>query len=96
MPIFVHLCKGTPEGFKTLKDLPGRWTDVKKRVQEAGGKILGAYALMGRYDYLLITDLPDVKAALSGVLKTAMKGTVTFETLGALPLDEFVKLVKEL
>lgn len=96
MPVFVHLCKGTPEGFKTVKDLPGRWADAKKAIQEAGGKILGAYALTGRYDYLLITDLPDLKVALAGVIKVAMKGTVTFETLSALPMDEFVKLVKGL
>lgn len=96
MAVFISLCKGTPEGYKDIKGLPKRWDDLKANVKAAGGRVIGAYAVTGRYDYVLILDLPDVQKGLEVILKALQKGTVTFETLSAVPIDEFVKIVKGL
>lgn len=96
MATFVHLIKGTPEGFKNIKGLGGRWADLKKSVERAGGKVLAAYALIGRYDYLVISELPGNDAALSVILTAALKGTASYETLPAVPVEDFIKLVEKL
>jgi uncharacterized protein with GYD domain len=95
MPIYVTLFKSTAEGTKLLKESGQQIEEGKKAIQAAGGKILNAYALLGRYDFIYITEFPDQKSALKVLLKTAMKGRVAPENLVAIPLDEFIQAVKE-
>jgi uncharacterized protein with GYD domain len=95
MPIYVSLFKSTAEGTKGLKETKRYLEEGEKDVREAGGKILAAYALMGRYDYIYITEFPDQRSALKALFRTALKGRVAPETLVAIPLEEFLDSVKE-
>jgi uncharacterized protein with GYD domain len=95
MPIYVSLFKSTAEGTKGLKDTKRYFEEGEKDVREAGGKILAAYALMGQYDFIYITEFPDQKSALKVLFRTALKGRVAPETLVAVPLEEFLQSVKE-
>jgi uncharacterized protein with GYD domain len=95
MPIYVTLFKSTAEGTKLLKESGQQIEEGKKAIQAAGGKILNAYALLGRYDFIYITEFPDQKSALKVLLKTAMKGRVAPENLVAIPLEEFLQAVKD-
>jgi uncharacterized protein with GYD domain len=95
MPIYVTLFRSTAEGTKGLKESQRYMEEAQKEIHEAGGKIINAYALLGRYDFIYITEFPDQKSALKVLLKTAMKGRVAPENLVAIPLDEFLQAVKE-
>jgi len=95
MPIYVTLFRSTAEGTKELKESQRYIEEGKKEIQAAGGKILNAYALLGKYDFLYITEFPDQKSALKVLIKTAMKGRVASENLVAIPLEEFLQAVKE-
>lgn len=95
MPIYVTLFRSTAEGAKGLKETQRYFEEGKKDVQEAGGKIIAAYALLGRYDYIYITEFPDQRSALKSLFRTAAKGRVSPETLVAIPLEEFLQSVKE-
>lgn len=95
MPIYVTLFKSTAEGTKGLKDTQRYLQEGEKEIGEAGGKILSAYALLGRYDFIYITEFPDQKSALKVLFKTAMKGRVSPENLVAIPLEEFLQAIKE-
>jgi uncharacterized protein with GYD domain len=95
MPIYVTLFKSTAEGTKELKESQRYMEEAKKEISEAGGKIINAYALLGRYDFIYITEFPDQKKALKVLFKTAMKGRVAPENLVAIPLEEFLQAVKE-
>ncbi len=95
MPIYVSLFRSTEEGTKGLKETKRYLEEGEKDVREAGGKILAAYALMGRYDYIYITEFPDQKSALKVLFRTALKGRVAPETLVAIPLEEFLQSVRE-
>ncbi len=95
MPTYVSLFKSTAEGTKGLKETKRYLEEGEKDVRDAGGKILAAYALMGRYDYIYITEFPNQKAALKSLFRTALKGRVAPETLVAIPLEEFLESVKE-
>ncbi len=96
MPTYISLLKMTPEGARDIKGMPGRYEDARKNLEKAGGKLVGAYAVMGEYDYVLIADLPDDDAAVSLALKVAQRGTVSTQTLRAIPMEEFVQLVNRL
>ena len=69
--------------------------EAKKEIGEVGGKVINAYALLGRYDFIYITEFPDQKSALKVLFKTAMKGRVSPENLVAIPLEEFLQTVRE-
>ena len=96
MPTYVSLYKMTPEGAKEIKGLPKRFEDFRKGVESAGGRLIGAYALMGAYDYLAIMEVPDDAAALTVALKASQKGTTGTQTMRAIAMDEFVKIVQKL
>ncbi len=96
MPTYISLLKMTPEGARDIKGLPGRFDEFRKNLEKAGGRLVGAYAVMGQYDYVAIVDVPDDATAISLALKVSQKGTSATQTMRAMPMDEFVKLVTKL
>ena len=95
MPLFVSLIKGTQKGHEEIQDLGKRYDDFKKWVEQARGKIHASYATFGRYDYVAIVEFPSEKEAARILAKTAARGTANFETMTALPMEEFIKIAKE-
>jgi uncharacterized protein with GYD domain len=95
MPIFISYVKTTQKGAETLKDTPKRIAQSSEWIQKAGGRVLGAYATLGRYDYVWSTEFPDSKAGWSVIPKIAMQGSATMETVEAIPVEEFLKLVAQ-
>lgn len=95
MPIYVTYAKQTQKGAETIKEAPQRLAQAAQRIQQVGGRILGAYATLGRYDYLYIVEMPDNKVGWKVLIQTAMQGTVSTETVEAIPIEEFVKMVGE-
>lgn len=95
MPIFVALGKATEQGVKNLGGFGARHEQAVKRAEGLGGKVIGSYALLGHYDYLVILDCPDEKTALRILLGEAQGGNIRYETLTAIPTDEFAKLISK-
>jgi uncharacterized protein with GYD domain len=92
MPTFVTLARYTPEGAKTIAGSRDRYRKFEMAVREAGGRVVAAFGLLGSYDLLLITELPDEKVAIKLLMTAVSGGTVTTETLTAVPMDEFYDL----
>ncbi len=95
MPIYVSLVRGTQKGHQEIRDLGKRYQALKKEMEGVGGKILNAYALFGRYDYLLICELPSEKDAARVLAGAAARGTARFETMTAMPIEAFIKIAQE-
>jgi len=93
MPIYVTLLKNTAQGAKEIKNFGGAVEEAAGWITRDGGKILGAYALQGHYDFLWITEYPDGKGIGKSLLSAAARGLVVTETLEALPIDRFVTLL---
>ena len=95
MPIFVSLGNATQKGKEAIREVGKRFEDLKRVIQEANGKVLAAYSLLGRYDYLLITEFPSEQEATRVLTRIASRGMVSSETLIALPLGEFIRIAQE-
>ena len=93
MPIYVTLLKNTAQGAKDIKNFGAAVEEAAGWITKDGGKILGAYALQGHYDFLWITEYPDHTGIGKSLLSAAARGIVTPETLEALPIDQFVALL---
>lgn len=62
-------------------------------ISKAGGKISSMYALLGKYDIVLITDFP----ALTDVMKTSIALNrltgISFTSFPAISIEEFDKII---
>jgi uncharacterized protein with GYD domain len=95
MPLFIALGKATDEGRRNLVGLRQRHQAAVRRAEQAGARVVGSYALLGHYDYLAILDCPDVTTALRVHAREAAGGNVSYETLAAVPLEDFASLIEE-
>lgn len=95
MPTYVTLWKYTKEGLTDIKNTTDRYKVVNEIIKSHGGRVVGAYGLIGRYDVMTIVELPDEQALVSSILRICSKGRVTAETLTALPIEAFLKLTRE-
>jgi uncharacterized protein with GYD domain len=89
MPTYISLLKWTDQGIQNIKDSPKRLDDFKSDLEAAGGKLVGFYLTMGRYDMVLIIESPseEVSAVLS--LSTASSGSIKTETMKAFTENEY-------
>jgi uncharacterized protein with GYD domain len=93
MPIYITRVSLTQKGVETLKDAPKRTGQVREWIQKAGGRVVGAYATLGENDYLWITEFPDSNAAWSVLTKVAQMGTSRSNTVEAILIEDFFKIV---
>ena len=96
MPIFVILGNFTAQGIERIKNSKKTQEEAKKLVEAAGGKILGLYYTMGRYDWVSIVEGPSIETAMKSLIKFGMGGGSRTETLVAVSGEDWVKLIDEI
>jgi uncharacterized protein with GYD domain len=94
MPIYIALGRATEAGIRNLEGFAVRHARAVQRAQEGGAKVLASYALAGHYDYLVVLDCPDEKVAMQVLTREASGGNVRYETMLAMPMEEFATLVQ--
>ncbi len=92
MPIFIALGKVTTEGMHDLDHLTARHEEAVKRVRQLGGRVISSYATMGRYDFVVTLDCPDMETAMRILNREAAGGNIKYETMAALPTRDFAQL----
>jgi uncharacterized protein with GYD domain len=90
MPTFVMLSTLTPEGVQTLKNNPQRIREVNKEVEQLGATVKAQWAVLGRFDFVNIIEAPDEKTMARLSLELGSRGTAHYETLTAIPVDDFI------
>ena len=93
MPTYVSLIKWTGQGVQNIKDSPKRLEDFKKALEAAGGKLVGFYLTMGRYDMVLIVECLSDEVSAALVLSTASGGSVQTETMKAFPESQYREII---
>jgi uncharacterized protein with GYD domain len=88
MPTYVMLTNLTADGVRTLKNNPGRVAEVNKEVEQIGAKVLAQYATLGQYDFVTIVEAPNEQTMAKVSVELGSRGTMTSQTLAAMPADE--------
>ncbi len=96
METYIILGKYTQQGIAKIKEGPNRIEAARKAMEAAGGKMVAWYLTMGRYDFVVIAESPNAKAAASVLLALGSQGNVGTETLHALTEAEFKGVVSSL
>ncbi len=69
---------------------------MEQVIQKAGGKLIGFYATMGRYDLVMIAEGPSDEVAFGQLITLGMLGNVRTTTLKAFTRQEYAKILGKL
>jgi uncharacterized protein with GYD domain len=91
MPTYVMLTNLTPEGVQTLKNNPNRVQEVNKEVEQLGVTVRDQWATLGPYDFITIVEAPDDKTMAKVSVELGSRGTMSSQTLAAMPVEELTE-----
>ena len=91
MPDYIMLTNLTTEGVQTLKNNPTRVQEVNKEVEQLGVKVKDQWATLGQYDFITVVEAPDEKTMAKVSVELGSRGTMSSQTLAAIPADELAK-----
>ena len=94
MPKYVVLSTLTDHGLRTLKENPGRLTEVNTEISRMGARVLEQWAVLGQYDFVNIIEAPDNATMTRVSVELGSRGSVRLVTLPAVETREFVKSLK--
>ena len=96
MPTYLLLMNATPEGMRKIFQLGSRYEGFKKDLKKLGGRLIGAYVLLGIYDYAAVVEVPSEQALVQLSLSIGRRGASQVHSFRAFRVDEFAKMVKGL
>ena len=77
MPLYLYQGAYTPQAWSALVEKPqNRIEAVRPAIEKLGGKIHGAYFSFGKYDVVLIVEMPDNVSAAAMAIAIAAGGAV--------------------
>ena len=92
MSNFVILGNWTEQGIKNVKDAPKRVIDSRKMVEKAGGK-MQFYTTMGKYDFMLLVEIPKDEDLAAIMLCVGSMGNVRTNTMKAWTEEQAAKIL---
>jgi uncharacterized protein with GYD domain len=90
MPTYIMLSTLSPEGVQTVKNNPQRIKEVNKEVEQLGAEVKAQWATLGQYDFVNIVEAPDEQTMTRVSLELGSRGTVKYQTMVAIPIDDFI------
>ena len=84
-----------PDGAATLRQNPDRLKAVNAEVESMGVKVRQQWALLGPYDFCTVLEAPDERTVAKVAIELGARGTLKTLTLTAIPVDEFISLIKD-
>lgn len=95
MRTFLLLSTLSPQGLQTLAATPERLLEVNREVEALGGRVVRQWFLLGAYDFLSVVEAPDERAISRLAVELSARGSASFETLPAIPIEEFLASLGE-
>jgi len=96
MSMFISQVTLSKEGLQGLKGVPERIEENRKLWEDAGGRLVSWYVVLGDYDYLLVTEAANEKVMAEIVAKASGRGRTQFKTNVAIPINEFAEVAGNL
>ena len=96
MPHYISLMRWTNTGRAGLPAWRDHVEDGERAIEEAGGKRVGVWVTLGRYDVVEVFEAPDDEVALEIVQKLQQFGGAHAETLRAFTREEAEGIIRRL
>ena len=92
LPSFVVLGNWTEQGIRNVQEAPERIKTTHGMIEKAGGKMQLFYTL-GKYDFVMIVEVPNDDALMSFLLRLGSMGNVRTTTMKAWTESEGAKIL---
>ena len=96
MPHYISLMRWTTQGRAGLPAWRDRVEDGERLIQESGGKLVGVWVTLGRYDVVEVFEAPDDDSALEIITRLQAHGGEHTETLRAFTREEAEEVIRKL
>ncbi len=96
MPTFISLFGWTEQGVHDVINTGKRAKDFRSAIQAAGGAVKDIYWTMGRYDGVIVFEVPDDATAAAVMMGGCSKGNIRTEILRAFTEDEIEGVVDKI
>ena len=96
MPTYMSLINYTQKGVENMKESPERLEMAKGVFQSMGAEIKAFYLAMGRFDAVVISEIPDDETAMKLAITLSSAGAIRTEGFRIFNEDEYRKLISEL
>ena len=93
MPTYVMLTNLTAEGIKTLKNNPGRVSEVNHEVEALGARVVAQYTTLGQFDFITVIEAPSEETMAKVPIEMGSRGTMTSQTLPALSAERLAEVL---
>jgi uncharacterized protein with GYD domain len=90
VPTYIMLSRLSPEGVQTIKNNPSRIQEVNREVEQLGASVKAQWATLGQFDFVNVIEAPDERTMARISLELGSRGTAKYETLIAIPIDDFI------
>jgi uncharacterized protein with GYD domain len=90
VPLYLMLTSLTEKGRQTLNANPARLREVNRDVEALGAKVLHQWASLGEYDFVNVVEAPDELTMARLSLELGARGSVKFQTLPLLQVDDLL------
>jgi uncharacterized protein with GYD domain len=90
VPTYIMLSTLTPDGVQTIKNNPARIQEVNREVEQLGATVKAQWATLGHVDFISVIEAPDDGTMARVSLELGSRGTGRYETLSAIPIDDFI------
>lgn len=95
MPLFIRLARLTEKGLSNVGHFPEIISDARKVMDTHGVKLIHAWCTLGAYDVVAVIDAPDAATAAQVSALIGAQGNFRTETLPAVPVEEFGKVMQK-
>lgn len=96
MPTFITLARWTQKGLENVKEAPSRLEIAKEAYRAMGAELKEMYLVMGEYDMVVISEVPDDETMAKVLLSIGSQGTSRGVTFRAFTEDEYRKIIAAL
>ncbi len=93
MPKFMVLARGTMEARKNISTAKNSFVKLSNLFRAKGASIQSAYAIMGNYDYMFITEVAELSDAFELSAMIGSLGSLECETFPLMPLEELFQSI---
>jgi uncharacterized protein with GYD domain len=96
MTIYILLGNLSRDAFEKFDNLEERDRKAKKLVEDLGGKMISLHYTFGRYDFVVMMDMPSKESVVKFLSILGKYGTVRTETLETIPAEMLYRIGKEI
>lgn len=92
MTLFIILGKLSDKAIEKMKDAKERDVKALKIIEVAGGRLIAHYYSIGRYDVVIMVELPSAEVLANVLIKIGKCGLVSTETMTAILPEQMYQM----